>query len=43
YITDLGLSISFDEKQEGHVYGVLPYLAPEVLKGERFTRASDIY
>ncbi|CAG8545474.1 13218_t:CDS:2 [Ambispora leptoticha] len=32
YITDLGLSISFDEKQDGQIHGVLPYLAPEVLK-----------
>ncbi|CAG8817522.1 6765_t:CDS:1, partial [Racocetra fulgida] len=43
YITDLGLSISFDEKQDGHIYGVLPYLAPEVLEGEQFTQAADIY
>ncbi|CAG8490892.1 19767_t:CDS:2 [Cetraspora pellucida] len=28
-----GSSISVDEKQNGHIYGVLPYLAPEVLKG----------
>ncbi|CAG8517818.1 22925_t:CDS:2 [Cetraspora pellucida] len=42
YITDLGLSITFDEKQ-GHIYGVLPYLASEVLKDERFTQAADIY
>ncbi|CAG8454729.1 10451_t:CDS:1, partial [Racocetra fulgida] len=40
---DLGSSISIDEKQDGHIYGVLPYLAPEVLKGEQFTQAADIY
>src|ERR1043165_6078929 len=39
---DLGSSISVDEKQDSHIYGVLPYLAPEVLKGEKFTQVSDI-
>ncbi|CAG8674722.1 3739_t:CDS:2 [Cetraspora pellucida] len=24
--------------EDGHIYGVLPYLAPEVLKGEQFTQ-----
>ena len=43
YITDLGLSISFDENQDDHIYGVMPYLAPEVLKGEQYTQAADIY
>ncbi|CAG8775024.1 15055_t:CDS:1, partial [Racocetra fulgida] len=40
---DLDSSISCDEKQDGHIYGVLPYLAPEVLKGEQFTQVADIY
>ncbi|CAG8782500.1 14421_t:CDS:1, partial [Racocetra fulgida] len=31
---NLDSSTSLDEKQNSHVYGVLPYLAPEVLKGE---------
>ncbi|CAG8505605.1 18003_t:CDS:2 [Racocetra fulgida] len=34
-------SISPDEKQDGHICGVLPYLSPEVLKGEQFTQAAD--
>ncbi|RIB07213.1 kinase-like domain-containing protein, partial [Gigaspora rosea] len=25
------------------IYGVLPYIAPEVLQGKLFTKASDIY
>ncbi|POG82984.1 kinase-like domain-containing protein [Rhizophagus irregularis DAOM 181602=DAOM 197198] len=29
-------------KQEG-IYGVLPYMAPEVLRGCQYTKASDIY
>ncbi|CAG8559274.1 360_t:CDS:2, partial [Racocetra fulgida] len=40
---DLGSSISSEEKHDGHIYGVLPYLAPEVLQGEKFTQAADIY
>ncbi|EXX68696.1 Ssk22p [Rhizophagus irregularis DAOM 197198w] len=28
---------------EGQIYGVLPYIAPEVLRGENYTPASDIY
>ncbi|CAG8798537.1 1554_t:CDS:1, partial [Racocetra fulgida] len=40
---ELGSSISVDEKQDNNIYGVLPYLAPEVLKGEQFTQAADIY
>ncbi|GBC07334.1 hypothetical protein RclHR1_00740017 [Rhizophagus clarus] len=27
----------------GQIYGVLPYIAPEVLRGENYTSASDIY
>ena len=29
-------------KKEGN-YGVLPYMAPEVLRGHQYTKASDIY
>ncbi|CAB4414716.1 unnamed protein product [Rhizophagus irregularis] len=29
-------------KEEG-VYGVLPYIAPEVLRGHQYTKAADIY
>ena len=25
------------------VYGVLPYVAPEVLRGKKYTQASDVY
>jgi serine/threonine protein kinase len=44
-ITDLGLSRSASETNEGTVYGVLPYVAPEVLHGgsSKYTQASDIY
>ncbi|RIB06133.1 kinase-like domain-containing protein [Gigaspora rosea] len=46
HITDLGLTISINNalktKKDG-VYGVLPYVAPEVLKKGHYTTASDIY
>src|SRR5581483_2288482 len=44
-ITDLGLCKPADEKSEKYnknVYGVLPYVAPEVLRGKEYTQASDI-
>jgi len=43
YITDLGLCKPADEKTDKNVYGVLPYVAPEVLRGKEYTQASDIY
>jgi serine/threonine protein kinase len=47
YISDLGMcQPANNEKQsikkEG-IYGVLPYVAPEVLRGYKYTKASDIY
>ncbi|GES93062.1 kinase-like domain-containing protein [Rhizophagus clarus] len=43
---DLGLSKSAiestnDENKE--VYGIIPYVAPEIFRGEKYTKASDIY
>ena len=47
YISDLGMCqpANNEEKsveKEG-VYGVLPYMAPEVLRGYQYTKAADIY
>ncbi|RIB26329.1 kinase-like domain-containing protein [Gigaspora rosea] len=46
YIADLGLSISANimskSKYDG-IYGILPYVAPEVLNNQPYTKASDIY
>ncbi|RIB21778.1 kinase-like domain-containing protein [Gigaspora rosea] len=44
YIADLGLS----RKNEEHmlkvgIYGVMPYIAPEILLGRKYTPAADIY
>ncbi|POG61640.1 kinase-like domain-containing protein [Rhizophagus irregularis DAOM 181602=DAOM 197198] len=46
-ISDLGMCQPANNekqsvKQEG-IYGVLPYMAPEVLRGYQYTKASDIY
>src|ERR1700728_2888463 len=45
-IKDLGLckpANEKSEKSEKSIYGVLPYVAPEVLRGKEYTQASDIY
>ncbi|EXX54880.1 Ste20p [Rhizophagus irregularis DAOM 197198w] len=44
YISDLGLcqpAKSFLKKYD--IYGVIPFMAPEVLRGKSYTPASDIY
>ncbi|POG82136.1 kinase-like domain-containing protein, partial [Rhizophagus irregularis DAOM 181602=DAOM 197198] len=33
----------YKENTKNKVYGVLPYIAPEVLRGQNYTKASDIY
>ena len=47
FISDLGMCQPANNKEqpakkEG-TYGVLPYMAPEVLRGHQYTKASDIY
>ncbi|PKC09967.1 kinase-like protein [Rhizophagus irregularis] len=44
FISDLGLSQPADKPvKSDEVYGVLPYIAPEVLRGKPYTKAADIY
>ncbi|CAB4443346.1 unnamed protein product [Rhizophagus irregularis] len=44
YVSDFGLSgQSNEQKSDGKICGVLPYIAPEVLNGEPYTLSSDIY
>jgi len=43
YISDLGLSRPTNEEDDNKVYGILPYIAPEVLRGQLYTQKSDIY
>ncbi|EXX50297.1 Cdc15p [Rhizophagus irregularis DAOM 197198w] len=46
-ITDMGLCKPVNYKElenmENNIYGVLPYVAPEILRGQHYTQASDIY
>ncbi|RIB27561.1 kinase-like domain-containing protein, partial [Gigaspora rosea] len=43
-IADLGLSKPMNASSDKNaIYGVIPYVAPEVLKGGKFTKKSDIY
>ncbi|CAB4418886.1 unnamed protein product [Rhizophagus irregularis] len=45
FISDFGLSGPANEQKSDDkvVYGVMPYIAPEVLNGEPYTSSSDIY
>ncbi|RHZ84529.1 hypothetical protein Glove_79g13 [Diversispora epigaea] len=43
YITDFGLCKPVSENNPEKIYGVIPYMAPEILSGEKYTQASDIY
>ncbi|CAI2170294.1 142_t:CDS:2 [Funneliformis geosporum] len=44
YVSDFGLTGPADKQNSNdQIYGVLPYIAPEVLNGELYTLAFDIY
>jgi serine/threonine protein kinase len=43
YIIDLGLCKPISDLQNSDIYGVLPYMAPEILRKKPYTPASDIY
>jgi serine/threonine protein kinase len=47
-ITDFGLCRPADNSKleninNNSIYGVLPYVAPEILRGQNYTKAADIY
>jgi serine/threonine protein kinase len=42
-ISDLGLTWRQDSVSTDKVFGVLPYIAPEILSGGQYSSASDIY
>jgi len=42
-IADMGLCGKVGDVDERKIYGVLPYIAPEVLRGNPYTQAADIY
>jgi serine/threonine protein kinase len=44
YISDFGLAGPTNkQKPDNKIYGILPYIAPEVLNGKPYTLSSDIY
>ncbi|CAB5379074.1 unnamed protein product [Rhizophagus irregularis] len=42
-IADMGLCKKIDDIDETSIYGVMPYVAPEILRGKPYTQAADIY
>ncbi|GBC03670.1 hypothetical protein RclHR1_05250006 [Rhizophagus clarus] len=42
-ISDFGLCGEVGNIDETKIYGVMPYVAPEVLRGKPYTQAADIY
>ncbi|GBC06810.1 hypothetical protein RclHR1_07060003 [Rhizophagus clarus] len=42
-ISDMGLCGEVGNVDETKIYGVMPYVAPEVLRGKPYTKAADIY
>jgi serine/threonine protein kinase len=44
YIGDFGISGSAIEPTDNkEIYGIIPYIAPEIFRGQKYTEASDIY
>src|SRR6185295_2018618 len=45
YIADFGMSIAADSVAGGRdcKYGVIPYMAPELFRGQPHTKSSDVY
>ncbi|RIA90649.1 kinase-like domain-containing protein [Glomus cerebriforme] len=42
-IGDLGLSQPVNDTSNNEIYGVIPYIAPEIFKGFAFSKESDVY
>ncbi|GES98370.1 kinase-like domain-containing protein [Rhizophagus clarus] len=43
YISDMGLCGEVNNTDKTNIYGVMPYVAPEVLRKKPYTKAADIY
>src|SRR5213080_1903381 len=43
YITDLGLCGPVDDESSGKIYGIIPYIAPEILQEGKNTKQSEVY
>ncbi|EXX58754.1 Cdc15p [Rhizophagus irregularis DAOM 197198w] len=42
-IGDLGLSHPINKSSNDEIYGVIPYIAPEIFKGSAFSKEADMY
>ncbi|GES87496.1 kinase-like domain-containing protein [Rhizophagus clarus] len=42
-ITDMRLCKPASDNAKNNIYGVLSYVAPEILRGQSYTKASDVY
>src|SRR5437762_3458161 len=42
-ISDMGLCKEVNKADETKFYGVMPYMAPEVLRKKPYTQAADVY
>ncbi|RGB29239.1 kinase-like domain-containing protein, partial [Rhizophagus diaphanus] len=42
-VSDMGLCGEVSNTDKTKIYGVMPYVAPEVLRGNPYTQAADIY
>ena len=43
FVSDMGLCGEVGNVDATKIYGVMPYVAPEVLRGKPYTQAADIY
>ncbi|RIA79291.1 kinase-like domain-containing protein, partial [Glomus cerebriforme] len=43
YISDFGFCKPAVENSSKKIYGVMPYMTPEILRGNEYTKKSDIY
>jgi serine/threonine protein kinase len=43
FISDMGLCREVHDINQNNICGVMPYVAPEVLRGKPYTQAADIY
>ncbi|RGB30452.1 kinase-like domain-containing protein, partial [Rhizophagus diaphanus] len=43
HLSDFGLSRPVNQTNSNEIYGIIPYIAPEVLRGKPYTKAADIY
>ncbi len=43
FITDLGLCGPVDDKSSNQIYGITTYIAPEILRGNKNTKETDVY